>query len=624
MRREEVYFAKCKREILLLAPTIAKEVATVLINKELTEKTRAGLRARYEHRIRQKLAGREPVNLKITPTSFGTSDEGADNFVTIPADKVPADLLELFQTARGRMLLIGEPGAGKTTLLLQLALALLERGDKNNVLSVESSGIVLPVLVNLATWHADYSTLDNWLQRVLPSGLGVPKTIFEKIYHNASFIFLFDGLDEVAEQERASCLQAIGYFGANIQHQFVLSSRIREYKTTLDAPVYLEVEVLPLSPEQVVDNLTAYCFLQPEAKPLLNALKTDSLLHQAIESPFYLNTAQLLFASGRKYSEMGFAATNVAGRQRELVERFVEDALFRKLKREYQKEEARKWLTFLSKNMDESGKVQFELADMQPRDNPIYRFILCLIVGITPFVLSEPILIIASLFQGIVPTWELIMPLIGGVFLGIFIWLLEIMDDWIITTYSPGFKDYINWRTSMGKSRWFKSPISTTDIRIWSLRKVTYSLVYSGIMVIGLVVLSLFPYFLKQSFILTNTEVRLALYAGGILWIFVFLLGGITGMWFWEDRYLQISSPYQRFWASLKNLNPSILKHFAYRLALSYEGHFPLHLVRFLNEMSRRHLLEFDGDLNTETGGGSWRWRHRIIQEYFLEAPHKN
>lgn len=35
--------------------------------------------------------------------------------------------------------------------------------------------------------------------------------------------------------------------------------------------------------------------------------------------------------------------------------------------------------------------------------------------------------------------------------------------------------------------------------------------------------------------------------------------------------------------------------------------------------MSRRHLLEFDGDVDTETGVGTWRWRHRILQEYFVE-----
>jgi hypothetical protein len=34
--------------------------------------------------------------------------------------------------------------------------------------------------------------------------------------------------------------------------------------------------------------------------------------------------------------------------------------------------------------------------------------------------------------------------------------------------------------------------------------------------------------------------------------------------------------------------------------------------------MSRRHLLEFDGDPETGKGGGSWRWRHRNERLLFL------
>ncbi len=301
-------------------------------DESLQTEIRKYLNSRYEHRIRQKLAGREPVNLRKIPSSTGTSDEGAQNFITLPAEKVPSGMAELFDEARGRLLVVGAPGAGKTTLLLQLALALLERPGKD-----------LPVLLNLATWRSEFATFDEWLQRILPLELGASKALAEKIRRNTPLVLLLDGLDEVPEDARASCLKAIGEYGAEAKHRFVISSRIAEYTATQDAPVYLEVEVQPLTPQQVVDNLTAYVFTQPEAKPLLNALQTDSLLREAIANPFYLNTAQLLFATGRKYSDFGFTADDVAGRQRELVERFVEDALERKVGREYSKEKARKY-----------------------------------------------------------------------------------------------------------------------------------------------------------------------------------------------------------------------------------------------------------------------------------------
>ena len=73
--------------------------------------------------------------------------------------------------------------------------------------------------------------------------------------------------------------------------------------------------------------------------------------------------------------------------------------------------------------------------------------------------------------------------------------------------------------------------------------------------------------------------------------------------------FLQIKKPYQRFYASLKVLYFSILQHFHLRYLLHKKGALPLDLVDFLNEMTARHLLETDG--------ATWRFRHRIIQDYF-------
>jgi hypothetical protein len=42
-------------------------------------------------------------------------------------------------------------------------------------------------------------------------------------------------------------------------------------------------------------------------------------------------------------------------------------------------------------------------------------------------------------------------------------------------------------------------------------------------------------------------------------------------------------------------------------------------LVAFLNEFSLRHILEFEGDPHTGKDGGAWRFRHRILQEWFAE-----
>ncbi len=535
-------------------------------DESLQTEIRKYLKSRYEHRIRQKLAGREPVNLRKIPSSTGTSDEGAQNFMTLPAEKVPSGMAELFDDARGRLLVVGAPGAGKTTLLIQLALALLERPGKD-----------LPVLLNLATWRSEFATFDDWLQRILPLELGASKALAEIIRRNTPLILLLDGLDEVPEDARASCLKAIGEYGAEAKHRFVISSRITEYAATQDAPVYLEVEVQPLTPQQVMDNLTAYVFHQPEAKPLLNALQTDPLLREAIANPFYLNTAQLLFATGRKYSDFGFKAKKIAGRQRELVERFVEDALGRKVGREYPKEKARKWLGFLAGKMEQGGKVGFELVDI--KNNWVMGWGLWEIIIVVIFMLAifcELIWIIGLFF---------LHQLTNTVF------------------YSEG--------EHLEKVKW------NFNKAIESLHLLIVLTILGGV---GGASINIFNYL--KTLILREEPLHSpfdGLLTGCLIGIPFGVIAFIASG-FQKIPFIKLNSPYERLMSALLFFNLEFFKHLSVRVQLSNKSLLPLRLVTFLNEMSLRHLLEFDGDPETGKGGGAWRWRHRIIQEYFLEV----
>lgn len=592
-------------------------------DESLQTEIRKYLKSRYEHRIRQKLAGREPVNLRKIPSSTGTSDEGAQNFITLPAEKVPSGMAELFDEARGRLLVVGAPGAGKTTLLLQLALALLERPGKD-----------LPVLLNLATWRSEFATFDDWLQRILPLELGASKALAEKIRRNTPLILLLDGLDEVPEDARASCLKAIGEYGAEAKHRFVISSRIAEYAATQDAPVYLEVEVQPLTPQQVIDNLTAYVYTQPEAKPLLNALQTDALLREAVANPFYLNTAQLLFAPGRKYSDFSFTAADVAGRQQELVERFVEDALGRKVKREYSKEKARKWLGFLAGKMEEEKKAVFELVDAQPEWVKskwlftYFEFMLDgLLVGLIFWVIFF-FLFITNLLQIRIETFVTItlsllagLPLIGGFlmllgFISVYSFLIGIFN----LTYTTGNlfvkKEH---KRKMLSFRPYRSKIEVVEYQGWSWR--IFLLNWKKELPAYLSINLFIGYFLGLTIGMITSHIEIGVIVGIFVGLIIGLTEGINEAGTTKESSLIIANPYQKFNTAWRERQSMIFKqHLALRIALILESSIPLRLVTFLNEMSLRHLLEFDGDPMTGKGGGAWRWRHRIIQEYFLSA----
>ena len=122
---------------------------------------------------------------------------------------------EIFDRAHGRLLIVGLPGAGKTTLLLQLALELLKRAEAvpaalaAGIPAAKAAGTILrpiPVLLNLSAWRSELTTFDEWLKRILPNELGSSKALTEKIRAQISLVFLLDGLDEVPEPDRNSCL----------------------------------------------------------------------------------------------------------------------------------------------------------------------------------------------------------------------------------------------------------------------------------------------------------------------------------------------------------------------------------------------------------------------------------
>lgn len=207
------------------SPSSAKTAADKL-EPSLQDELIANLKAKYQKRIDSKLAGRFPVNLRLTASQKGTTEEMAQNFITLQDEEVGREIGEIFDRAHGRLLVVGLPGAGKTTLLLQLALELLKRAETVPATLVagppadKAAGTAIPVLLNLATWRTEFATFDEWLRRILPNELGASKALAEKIRAHTPLILLLDGLDEVPKQDRNSCLEALGQYGMKPEHQF--------------------------------------------------------------------------------------------------------------------------------------------------------------------------------------------------------------------------------------------------------------------------------------------------------------------------------------------------------------------------------------------------------------------
>ena len=556
---------------------LIKDIVDLIAVLESEMKTSAGfdvaikqyLTERYAQRLQQKMANRQPVNLRRLPTTEGTSAETSAAFVPYNNEEIKVHIAQTFHDAHERLLITGVPGAGKTTLLLELVLALLK-----------SEHDALPVLLNLATWKKEYITLDAWLKEILPAELGVTKSLSDQILTQDRLILLFDGLDEVKTDDRAACLSAIGRYGEVAQRQYALTSRIEEYKhVAKDAPVYLQIEVGALTIAQIETELTRMSYNQPEAPYLLHALQTDTLLREAAQVPFYFNTLQLLFAGGKRLSDLQFKGQTVAERQAEITEQFVAHELSVLTNTNYNAQQAQQWLSFLSLNMNKRDKVVFELVDLQYDWCSLTRWE----IFMGNFIFNIAIGLVFALIC-IIASHQLFLSILVGFCIGYGtthyrvneIPLIIIRDNvkWSLPLYLKGAKEY------------FVSGLTFVLVSI-----------FSGVLV------GIF-----------SKKLTVGLVFGLIMGLFVGLIGSLFES---IDNYLkennkgiiQINEPYQRFKASMKVLHFSILQHFHLRYLLSKKGLLPYKLVDFLNDMTQRQFLESDG--------ATWRFRHRLLQDYF-------
>ncbi|MBC7776465.1 MAG: hypothetical protein H7246_13610 [Phycisphaerae bacterium] len=578
---------------------------------------REWLKSRYLLRLDQKMAGRLPINLSRLASTEGTSEFRAETFEEISDEKIQGKLTELFREAKGRLLILGAPGAGKTTLMLQLALGL-----------IDSEIEAIPVVVNLATWSSEFKTFEDWLIKILPIELGANTALTTKMLTESPLILLFDGLDEIgSEMERAACLSAIGAFGAYARREYAISSRKKEYLTAAkDAPVRFQIEVGLLKIEQIEVELARRGHSQPEDRLLLNFLRNDQPAREAAETPFYFNCLQWLFSKSMTPADLNFLADSREGREKEILDRFVEFEL-----KKCKKQATGRWLTFLASRMNKRNMVRFELRDLHypwwKKWEKMELFFAGLIAGLVNashlgLVFGLFIGLIRGMIEGAMLLWLLFGPLGGlllfGLFFGLMTGLILLLDNNKtprIVTVGSLMNYWLPWQsTRLWKFNLWESSFWESNLWKFILKRLKET---DFGQFIGLVVMRLFG--LIKGFLSFLHFIWL---------LFVLLFWLCCGRPVLDS--LKTATPYQHFITSMKLLHFSILQHLLLRYQLSKKGLLPLRLVDFLNEMAsyqsekekqqgkpkpRRfttadvHLLESDG--------ATWRFRHRLIQEWF-------
>jgi hypothetical protein len=265
-------------------------------------------------------------------------------------------ITQLFDEMDAALLILGAPGAGKTTLLLELTRDLLNRAEQDLAQP-------LPVVFNLASW-ARQRSLEAWLVDELRERYDVPVALARRWVQAEQVAPLLDGLDEVKEEYRNGCLEAINTFRQ--KHGFLplaVCSRTADYLgLAAELRVHSAVEIQPLSRRHISE------YLRQAGKPLAGvraALRDDPDLWELLESPLHLSIVALAY---RDKSAAAVRASGTLAERRTHLFGAYTDEMFRRRAGtgSYPRHKAIHWLQCLARSMQQHNQSVFYVEWMQP------------------------------------------------------------------------------------------------------------------------------------------------------------------------------------------------------------------------------------------------------------------
>jgi NACHT domain len=143
-------------------------------------------------------------------------------------------IIEAFEHAGRRLLIIGEPGAGKTVLAYQL----IEFLDE---IALDDPAAPMPILLNLASWQPQSSLADWTVDQLCDpnAGYGFPdRALARSLLAGHRFALILDGLDECSDPQ--SCRDAVNNYLTTLPNrpglgQVVVTCRSAAYRNVIRA-----------------------------------------------------------------------------------------------------------------------------------------------------------------------------------------------------------------------------------------------------------------------------------------------------------------------------------------------------------------------------------------------------
>ncbi len=535
---------------------------------------------------------------------------------TLPAD---ISMLEIFEhIGMGRSLLIlGAPGSGKTTMLLELARQLIERARQNETEPI-------PMVFNLASW-TEKLTISDWLAQELNNIYYVPRKTAPDWVKGNKLLLLLDGLDEVRQESRAKCVDAINQFRK--EHgwtSLAVCSRSQDYED-LQTKLAFDgaIEVQPLTQKQVNEFFNRF---GKEMAGLKSVLKKDSALREMAETPLFLSI--MIMAYRDKNDVDILVSQNIEAQRKYLFDNYIKSMFehSRSKNDPFNKSDVLCWMPWLAHNMAKHSNVSFLIERMQPtwldqRRLIIYRWL----VGVF---ISLPIGILTGV--GIGHIFGATGGVVGGLIFGFGIGLTSGMINDIQSV------DILTWNTNEAVARmrrrlhgglrgWF----SDWDFIDWLMLlffMAVFPLAYGLIegLVAGLVSFLLYSSFgtllidgiesglkSKQIEIIKYPKERLSLSARNFLLtssFFFLIFGGITALTLEPVGGLVAGLAIGLLIGGVYG-GLTLIQHLALRFIVARNNLLPWKLIPFLDHCTDLIFLR--------RVGGGYIFVHRLLMEHF-------
>jgi hypothetical protein len=510
-------------------------------------------------------------------------------------------IIDVFDQMGGALLILGAPGAGKTTLLLELARDLIARVEQDE-------GHPIPVVFNLSSWATKRQPLKEWLVEELNTKYDVPRKLAQGWVNEDAILPLLDGLDEVAAEYRAACVQAINAYriqGAEGLVPLAVCSRVFDYEA-LATKLRLQgaVVVQPLTQRQVD------AYLQRAGEQLAGVravLRDDAELREMLDTPLMLSIAALAYAEKSALEVQVVGVPEV--RRRHLFDAYIQAMFSRRSKQGSSKQrQTTSWLSWLADRMVHYNQTVYYIERMQPdwlpyRQRWISTIGIALVIGLIGALVGT---LVGASVGGL---GGLVGGLLGGLGGGAVAYSAEIEGV-----------ETLRWRWSRNVLLWALAGCLVLGLVLWLLGGQVWGLVGAvvGSLGVGLLVglsgseieTKLKP---NQSIRRSVRSALIGALAVGLAWGMV---AGVGGTLFIEQGIgLALGWAFGLFGGLVGGLvcgSRTILQHLALRWMLFRNGSLPFRdrdLIAFLDYCIERIFLR-------KVGGG-YIFVHRLLMEHF-------